>query len=135
MARSRKTKSKRKRRNSAGHLSGFESEVAQVLDDLGVEYGYETIKLLYTLPSLERRYTPDFISRDIVIEVKGYMPYEAQQKMKAVKACNPEKDIRFVFMKPHQKLPRRKITYAQWSEEEGFPWTDLEGLAKGDWYA
>lgn len=134
MARSRKTKSKRKRRNAAGHLSGFESQVAAVLDEQSVEYDYETIKLLYRLPSPEHRYTPDFVTGDIIIEAKGYMPYLAQQKMLAVKACNPNKDIRFIFQKPHQLLPRRKITYAQWSEQHGFPWTDLIGLEKGEWY-
>ncbi len=134
MARSRKTKSKPKRRNAAGHLSGFESQVAAVLDEQSVEYDYETIKLLYRLPSPEHRYTPDFTTGDIIIEAKGYFPYLAQVKMRAVKECNPDKDIRFVFMYPHKLLPQRKITHAEWAVKEGFMWTDLAGLAKGDWY-
>lgn len=140
----RRTRKPKQRRNAGGHLSGFESKVAAVLDERQETYEYETMKLKYVLPSPERTYKPDFIigtgfqytpnvRMPYIIEAKGYFPYEAQVKMKAVKKANPDLDIRFVFMYPYRLLPRRKITHADWAEAEGFPWTDLEGLATGTW--
>jgi len=131
----RKTKFKKKKRNAAGHLSGFESKVAGIYDEQKVPYEYETVKLPYVLPSPVHNYRPDFIVGPVYVEAKGYFPYKDQAKMRAVKAAHPEKDIRFVFMKPHALLPRRKVTHADWALAEGFPWTDLESLQAGIWRA
>lgn len=135
MSRARKTKVKRKKRNASGHLSKFETQVAEVLDELKVKYEYETLKLPYVLPSPVKQYKPDFslVSDGTIIEVKGWLKYTDQQKMIAVKAAHPSLDIRFVFYDPNKKLPRRKLTHSDWAIQQGFPWTDLEGLQAGIW--
>ena len=49
------------------------------------------------------------------IEVKGYFRPEDKPKMKAVKASNPDLDIRFVLANNN----KRDIA---WCEKYGFPW-------------
>jgi len=100
------------------------------LKALKLDYSYETLKLPYVLPSPIRNYKPDFLVGSVIIEVKGFLPYTDQVKMLAVKEAHPHLDIRFLFMKPHQKLPRRKITHAEWAEAHGFPWMTIEDLEK-----
>lgn len=111
---------------SKKYRSKFEARVAEKLQKLKKPFGYETERYEYTLPS--RKYVIDFKVGNTLLEVKGYLDYEEQLKMLAVKKAHPDLDILFVFMKPHQKLPRRKITHAEWAEANGFRWTDLEGL-------
>lgn len=129
----RKKAIKRKKRNAAGHLSNLETDVANIFDEQKIAYEYETLKLPYVLPSPVHQYKPDYVLPTMLIEVKGWLPYKDQVKMRAVKAAHPEKDIRFVFQKPYKLLPRRKVTHADWALSEGFPWTDLEGLSQGIW--
>ena len=41
--------------------------------------------------------------------------------MKAVKAANPDLDIRIIFQSPHNKINKRsKTTYSMWAEKNGF---------------
>ncbi len=122
-------KSPRKRRLKGGFLSKFEQAVADKLRKLGIPYEYETVKLTYTLPETPHVYKPDFVlGNNIFIEVKGYLPYGDQLKMINVKRCNPDAKIKFLFMYPNKKLPRRKITHAEWADKHGFEWTSLDAL-------
>ena len=50
--------------------SGYEVEVAEILLDTGVEYEYEGLVIEY---GDGRTYTPDFVTEQYVIEVKGYV--------------------------------------------------------------
>ena len=85
--------------------SHLEEQVADLLEQLGVDYEYESEKLSY------------------VIEAKGYFPSDQRRKMKAVKKANPELDIRFIFQNPLTKLSKSsKTSYAMWAERNGFPW-------------
>ena len=98
---------------------------ARVAKGLPKAVTYESAKLVYYVPSPERNYNPDFTflksnGQPMYIEVKGYFRYEDQVKMKAVKECNPEADIRLVFGSKG-KLPRRKMTNLEWAEKHGFP--------------
>ena len=100
--------------------SGLEKQVAALLDELKVDYSYEPEWLPYVI---EHRYIPDFKIGDIYLETKGYLKAADRRKMLAVKRCNPDLDIRFVFQAPTNKISKRsKTTYAMWAERHGFPW-------------
>lgn len=80
---------------------------------------YEPCKLQYLLP---KSYNPDFcINGKIYVEVKGYLRYEDQVKMRAVKASNPFLDIRFVFAVDN-KVAGSKMVCSEWCQKYGFPY-------------
>jgi len=100
--------------------SGFERTLAAQLKAAKCSFGYETLKVPYVI---KHTYNPDFIlDNGIIIEAKGYFRPGDIPKMRAVKAQNPELDIRFVFMDAQKKITGQKSTHAQWAERHGFPW-------------
>tara|TARA_R100000781_G_scaffold18052_1_gene14130 strand:+ start:104 stop:448 length:345 start_codon:yes stop_codon:yes gene_type:complete len=100
--------------------SGLEKQVAELLDQLKVDYSYEPEWLPYVI---EHRYIPDFRVGDVYLETKGWLKPTDRRKMIAVKKANPDLDIRFVFQAPFNKISKRsKTTYAMWAEKNGFPW-------------
>lgn len=115
----------KKKRSSYGQRTGkYKSKLeALVAKRLGRKGRYETVRLVYQPPS--KSYTPDFVvqrkGRDpLFIEVKGYLRYEDQAKMRAVKNSNPEADIRFFFPKDN-KVAGSKMTNVEWCLKWGFP--------------
>lgn len=107
----------------AAYRSGLEDKVADQLRAAGVLFEYETVKLGYTVPAKDRKYTPDFIlPNGIIVETKGMFVPEDRRKMQLVKAQHPDLDIRFVFNNPNAKLYKKSPTsYAMWCDKEGFP--------------
>ena len=51
--------------------SHLEEQVADLLDEMNIEYQYESEKIPYMI---EAYYIPDFIVGDIYFETKGYFP-------------------------------------------------------------
>lgn len=107
----------------AGYRSGFERTIATNLQSRGVEFEYETIELPY---KLELNYIPDlyFPKFGFYVEVKGYLDYEDRRKHLAIKKEHPDIDIRFVFMRADQKMPKLKSTHAQWATKNGYLFGD-----------
>jgi hypothetical protein len=107
--------------------SGLEEKVADLLTNLGVKYEYESTKVPYIL---QCNYTPDFLlPNGIYLETKGRLTSEDRRKMKAVKAANPDTDIRFVFQAPYNKIYKgSKTTYAAWAEKSGFQWCAFHSI-------
>lgn len=90
----------------------------------GYRCSYESEKLKYVL---EATYTPDFIIRfedghKIYLETKGYFDQIAKRKMVAVKKCNPDLDIRFLFSRNNILYKGAKSKYSDWCNKYGFPW-------------
>lgn len=82
----------------------------------GMKVKYEAEYIKYLAPGY---YLPDFVvslpsGRLIYLEVKGYFRPEDKRKMAAVKQCNPDLDIRFVFSSHSKKNER-------WCEKHGYP--------------
>lgn len=110
------------RRTRDGYRSGFESEVAKGLTELGVLYEYEQHKYDLVIP---RSYTPDFVlkANGRVIEVKGYFDQEDRRLMRVFKEQHPDVDIRMCFQNPHQRLSKTaKMSYAMWCDKHNIPW-------------
>jgi hypothetical protein len=79
-------------------------------------------------------YLPDFIlPNGIYIEAKGYLDAAACRKMKAVKASNPNLEIRFVFQNANGKRNKRaKLRNWEWADKHGFKWA--EGTIPLEWW-
>jgi hypothetical protein len=120
---------------SINFKSKFEARVYSLIpDDLrgSVVYEPKDGKLDYVLPA--SKYNPDFVlPNGIHVETKGKLTPEDRRKMIAVKAHNPDKDIRFVFMRARNTLNKSsKTSYAEWADRNGFPWA--EGSIPESWF-
>lgn len=113
------------------YKSKTEARVAKRLQGMGLDYEYEPEKLPYVL---HKTYTPDFFSKssEIYLEVKGVLDQTTRSKMRAVRNQHPDKDIRFIFPKPHGKCPGIKQTHAEWAETNGFLWYSETEFKKKD---
>jgi hypothetical protein len=109
-----------------GFRSGLEERVAEQLDQLGVSYTYEKVKLKYIRPASEHIYTPDFVlSNGIIVETKGRFLLADRMKHIMVKKHNPELDIRFVFSNSNARISKAsKTTYAMWCRKNGYKFAD-----------
>lgn len=109
-----------------GFRSGLEERVAEQLDQLGVSYTYEKVKLKYIRPASEHIYTPDFVlASGIIVETKGRFLLADRMKHLMVKKHNPELDIRFVFSNSNARISKAsKTTYAMWCRKHGYKFAD-----------
>ena len=109
------------------YRSGLEENVAELLDNLGVVYEYESKKVPYIL---QCTYNPDFcLVNGVYLETKGQFTPEDRRKMLAVKAMHPDLDIRMVFQAPYNKIDKRsKTTYAAWCEKNDIKWCAFHSI-------
>jgi len=112
--------------SDATYRSQYERKVGDDLSARGVPFGYEDVKVGYTVPAKAETYTPDFtLPNGILIEAKGNFTPADRRKLKLVKQARPDLDIRLLFQRPNNRLNRRsKTTYAAWAEKHGFPWAE-----------
>ena len=116
----------------AGFRSNFELTLARSLSDKGIDYEYESQRFTY-VPK-PRTYTPDFYltKTDIYVEAKGHLDKGDRMKMLLVKEQHPDLDIRFVFLRAHNKIYKgSKTTYGAWADRHGFEWA--EGSIPEEW--
>lgn len=90
----------------------------------GKRVGYEVSILSYTVP---REYRPDLTvmrsdGKPMFIEIKGYFRPEDRSKMRYVKLCNPDADIRMVFAQDNKLRKNSKSRYSDWCTKNGFPY-------------
>lgn len=110
-----------------GWRSGLEEAIGAQLDELGIDYTYETLVIPFTQPVKTRRYSPDYIIRcnGIIVESKGRFVTADRQKHLLVKAQHPDLDIRFVFSNSRQRISKQSATtYGMWAEQKGFKYAD-----------
>lgn len=106
-----------------GFRSGLEKRVADELNSQGISFSYEEMKIEYTRPARQSKYTPDFVltNSGIIVETKGRFMTDDRAKHLLLKAEHPHLDIRFVFSNPKQRISKAsKTTYAMWCEKHGF---------------
>lgn len=121
--------SKRYEARKSGFRSGFEQDFAA---SCPVPYQYESERIAYPV-TLTKHYTPDFIltKRDgskMYLELKGRFTASDRVKMKRIKKCHPDLDIRMVFQMGSNRITKTsKTTYMQWCAKEGFPAYDCKG--------
>lgn len=116
---------KRKAAIKHGYRSGLEDDIAQQLDAMRVKYTYEELKISYTVPTSQHKYTADFVlPNGIVIESKGRFVTADRKKHLLIKQQYPELDLRFVFSNPRCKISKiSKTTYGDWCDKNGFKYS------------
>lgn len=108
-----------------GYRSGLEERVSRELDNAGVGYEYEVLKIPYDIVE-KRKYTPDFVlSNGVIVETKGRFTTADRKKHLLIQKQHPDLDIRFVFQNSKAKLYKgAKSTYEQWCDKHGFMYAD-----------
>lgn len=110
------------------YRSWFEYDVHQVI---GNEWKFEAVKIPFVDPRKERRYLPDFIKDNTILETKGRFTAPDRAKMLRVAQQNPDKKIILVFQNPNIPIKKgSKTTIVEWAEKNGFTWTTLEELKR-----
>lgn len=125
----------RLRKLASGKRSKLEERVQEALLAIGpVEY--ETDKLYFTQPAVDRYYLPDFkLGENSYVEVKGRLTIEDRRKMLWAKEQNPEAVIRIIFGKASNTLDKRsKTTYRDWAEKNGFECIDVSEPIPKSWF-
>lgn len=119
------TKDKYRHARAMGYRSGLEVTVANQLEKMGVDFGYESMKIEWVDHKV-RKYTPDLVlPNGIIIETKGRFVATDRRKHLEIQKQHPELDIRFVFSNANNKLNKgSKTTYAKWCEQKGFKWAE-----------
>jgi hypothetical protein len=112
--------------------SGLEDKLAAQLEEAGISFSYESLKVPYSIP---HTYNPDFILENgIIIEGKGLFTSDDRTKHLAVKKEHPHLDVRFVFSRSASPLYKgSKSTYASWCEKHGYKYADK--LIPATWLA
>lgn len=115
--------------NKNNYRSNFERSIAANLTRRGIKFEYEPHSVKYYLDVHKGKcadcgsknilechtYTPDFLLENgVYIEAKGNLTPSNRTKMIAVKECNPEMDIRFLFMRDNYLTKKKLITYSEW---------------------
>jgi hypothetical protein len=123
----------------APYRNKFECAIAEQLDEAGVDFDYEKLKLAVAYPPRIGKYTPDFVPRktNIIVEGKGFFYGGAsdRQKLVLVKEQHPHLDIRIVFQNASKKIYKgSKTTYGKWADDHGFVWAD-KGRIPPTWIA
>ena len=108
------------------YRSRLEERCAAKFMELKVPFEYETMVVTYVQPEVKRKYTPDFVFRDFVIEVKGVLTPEDRKKHLWVKDQVPELEVRFLFGNSRNKIYKgSKTTYGDWCNKNGFIFADF----------
>jgi hypothetical protein len=89
---------------------------------LGEEWEYEPYDIEYVMV---RKYKPDFVKGNILIEVKGFFRSGDQAKYLAIKnhleATNDPRELVFAFSNPQKKVRKgAKLTMEDWCHRHGF---------------
>ena len=126
--------------------SGLEARVKQDLEDRGIEYGYETIRLKYIKQSCKNcgcavqkgTYVPDFIferddGRTLIVECKGYFDSSARSKMERVFRDNPTEDLRFLFQRDNPIRKGSSTKYSDWCIRHGYKFAIGESIPD-EWF-
>lgn len=110
--------------------SPFEHKVALNLSERGCTFKHEPYNIKYSVPVQKKNYLPDFeITKSngepLFVEVKGRFDSKDRQKMKHLKASNPNVDVRFLFWSATKKInPKSTTTYADWCKQYGFQFAE-----------
>ena len=78
--------------------SGLEEAIHIFLTSKNVDFTYEGMKIVFSQPTKQKKYTPDFpIKKSFIVEAKGLFNSKDRKKHRLIKEQHPNYDIRFVF--------------------------------------
>ena len=114
--------------------SKFEKRVYENVPD-GRDVVYEPTTPVISYHTVAR-YIPDFdIGNRVLVECKGYFNGRDRAKMLKVKRQNPDLDIRLLFQRAGNRLTKspNSLTYAEWADKHGFPWSEGDTIPE-EWF-
>jgi len=91
---------------------------------------YEPFKLEYKEPEKIKKYTPDFVILNTVIESKGRFDKKDRDKMALVKQQHPEFRFILVFQYNNWLTTAHKARYSDWCDKNGFEYILWTGSKK-----
>ena len=114
--------------------SGLEEKLMLDLEQRQIPYEYETLKIPYvkeTCPCCNTIikkgiYTPDFIIKDLIIEVKGRFVSTDRTKHLQIKKSNPDIQIRFLFQVDNKI--GKKSRYSDWAIKHGYTYAIIQDV-------
>jgi len=83
------------------YRSGLEEAFAN--NTAGAGFEFEPASLPYTM---NRKYIPDFVKEDILIECKGFFRAGDTLKYKSIRESYPDKELVFILSDPYKKYVR-----------------------------
>jgi len=113
------------------YRSWYEHDVAKSLTTYGLvvedtgQPEYESLRLLYTVPSRKATYTPDFTVRHsdgtiaFVVESKGNFTEADRKKMALIRTQYPVLDVRILFQSDNKLSKSSHTRYSDWCEKRG----------------
>ena len=135
------------RKADGKYASKLEERVAKQLEEKGVKYEYEPIKLIWrdrfprakcsecggTEVYQQRSYTPDFVlGNGIIVEVKGRLTRRDRRILIGVVRCNSEIDLRIIFDKDNRINKGARSRYSDWARRNNFKWS-IKGEVPTEW--
>jgi len=113
--------------------SKFEARIARQLTANKIEYRYEPFSLAYyvAVPNYKclqcdssliikpRKYIPDFVIGNMIIEAKGIFDSAERTKARSLNIQLVEWDFRMVFMYDNWITKKHKSKYSDWCEKNG----------------
>ena len=126
MPKPRKKLSRRQHAIQHGYRSGLEEQVGAQLAEKGIAFLYEEVKVPFTQPSKDRKYSPDFIlPNGLIIETKGRFETADRQKHLWIAEQHPDLDLRIVFSNSRNRISKQsRTTYGLWCDTKGFTYAD-----------
>tara|TARA_R100001460_G_scaffold7778_2_gene19514 strand:+ start:6039 stop:6470 length:432 start_codon:yes stop_codon:yes gene_type:complete len=115
-----------KRKNKNIYRSGLESTFAAKTKGMG--FIFEPERMPYTV---HRKYVPDFVKENILIECKGFFRAGDTLKYKSVKESYPDKELIFILSDPFKKVRKgSKLNMGQWCFKENFAFFTVKDCDK-----
>lgn len=120
----------RQKRNKNIYRSGLESAFAT--NTKGMGFVFESERLPYVV---HRKYVPDFVKDNILIECKGFFRAGDTLKYKSVKKHYPDKELIFILSDPFKKVRKgSKLNMGQWCFKENFAFFTVKECDKLEKY-
>lgn len=113
---------KRKKFKGVGYGKKYEQAILTSLEGFGLDFKFEGVTIDYFYRA---KYKPDItLGSKILIEIKTYLPYDEQRKLRAVKDSNPGIDLRILFQNSEKPIPGGRMTHGEWADKYGFKWAN-----------
>lgn len=115
------------KKKSSKFRSKFEERLSKHLEYLG--FKYEPIKIDYTVPESNHKYTPDFVRGNLIYELKGRWTVSDRKKMKLLVDQHPEWNIIMIFQNPNIKINKgSKTSYADYCDKNRIQWKSYKDI-------
>lgn len=107
--------------------SKLEQDFEKILQDLNINYTYESTIISYIIPESSHKYKVDWsFDKPIFIETKGWLSSSIERKKyELIKKQYPNLDLRFIFANTNKFCGGTKYSHATWAKKQGFKYCSI----------